>query len=162
MKIRNGFVSNSSSGSFVVQRYEWLSSAKRGEDARLITEEQEKKLLAFGFKHTNYSSPHGIEYRSWKEEWCLGEDEEVTFHTSLGYFSVVNSEEITCFLIELGVPFRAMNHYGHQAIIWDGKGDIIEAPNPGNVLLTYGYDPEDFHQQKVTKTDPKKWVEDYK
>ncbi len=158
MKVRNGFVSNSSSGSFVVARIDWKSAVDaEGNHPKLITEEQEKKLLAYGFQRTRFNNPDCIEVRA-QEDWVLEEGKE-TQYTNLGYASICNSEEITCFLIELGVPFKALNHYGHEAIIWDGKGDIIEAPNLGNVLLMYGYGPNGFIKMDVTKTDPKKWVE---
>ena len=48
MKIRSGFVSNSSSSSFIIRRHKHLDA----EDRLTLTPAQEKKLEEYGFRKT--------------------------------------------------------------------------------------------------------------
>ena len=94
MKTRNGFVSNSSSSSFVVEIRDSFAKAKDPNVEDYITPEEISKLLAFGFKYTHICSPIQIENLSYKQ-WEYAKDETIAFHDDtsnnyLGYHDSIN------------------------------------------------------------------------
>jgi integrase len=64
MKIRKGFVSNSSSSSFIIERVNFGDSKKL-----LISKDVEKKIKKFGFEKTFACTPYQIGLDGWKYDY---------------------------------------------------------------------------------------------
>jgi hypothetical protein len=135
MKIRNGFVSNSSTSSFIVKL--WQSPLSSKSEKRVLSEEKEKLLFNYGFRYTFASAEHiemNIYDHSWEHEepkwaeksaWREDAKEEEVEAPQMGYFVVCNEDWVYRFLIDNQIPFESVNHYGHYALWWDGEADFV-------------------------------------
>lgn len=123
MKIRNGFVSNSSSSSFVVD----LRNDMDRSFPRMITIEQENRLLDLGFKHSWVSHTNLV------EEGMLSSSKPNDRCTNMIYHHSINSEDIVEELVKLGVPFRMLYNYDTTLHIWKPwKRNLFSFTNIGN------------------------------
>lgn len=128
MKLRYGFVSNSSSSSFLVrrERERWIPYPGEENTGRvtivydvILTPEQEQALTDFGFM----SSKH------WLEEERLEYSYEVS----------CNQDCVAKFLIKNKIPFTARVHYGQESWFWDGESEnIVCFVNYGSIHEMYG------------------------
>lgn len=128
MIIRTGFISNSSSSSFVVKINEFFPGREKPD----ITKDEIDLLKKYGFKQTHTGTPSYIE--------SLGGDiiEDVK-GDYLAYFVICNQNQVIKFLIENNIPFIAACHYGHDFMIYKRNSDhIISIFNPGCYAETYG------------------------
>lgn len=137
MKTRQGFVSNSSSSSFIVRRLD------SNTDAKMTTPEQDLALAGFGFRKTIAHNPHQVpafhDKKAWKEEakWMRRKYYKTGFN--YGYEITCNQDEVITFLIENRISFVASCHYGHESIIYDSKENVIYiGQNYGAIMETYG------------------------
>ena len=130
MKIRNGFVSNSSSSSFIVQiKKMW----KEEKDNTIATEEDIKKLKKYGFKKTKVRSP--FNYKDCKKHKCVKNEEK----HYMGYYLFCNQDEVAEFLIKNNIPFKASIHYDQKLFLYNRDDDnILIAQNPGHIIDMYG------------------------
>jgi hypothetical protein len=123
MKIRNGFVSNSSSSSFVV-RYripEWKND-KVSKPTSLLSKQTLKKLKKFGFKYSDISNPYYVSTPAETKGLKLKNfNKYETVH--LTYDVTCNQDDVILFLLENKVPFVALCHYDQELVVWDGKGE---------------------------------------
>ena len=151
MKIRNGFVSNSSSSSFVVR----ANKSTYDKDGKFkcyvstITNEQRKALKKFGFCKTNAYSPQGV-------EWLLEEERknnELGKNYNYGYCITCNQDDVTKFLLENQIPFIADIHYGHTTLIFDGK-TVEEAVNYGTIMAMYSESYSDYEKAELKGREP--------
>lgn len=122
MKLRVGFVSNSSSASFVVVVRDYSFEKKYCE--RKILKEKEDLLINFGFQYMK-GYPHHLltspgEIVDSIDEF--GEKEEINL-----YFDVLcNEDEVTDFLFEHKIPFMASIQNDVYLMVYDGKSDYYE------------------------------------
>jgi len=119
MKTRTGFVSNSSSSSFIVSATEKHDYSKNPKPQ--LSESDTKKLLDYGFRtmRNNDRSPP-FEYR---------------------YDVLCNESDVIEFLLKTDIPFEAECHYGHYHVFYFKNKDlVIEAWNYGCEISTYGPD----------------------
>lgn len=122
MKIREGFVSNSSTSSFIVL-YDFKIGNSKLTGPRL-TREQVTRLRNIGFFFTSSGDPVRLPEPKSLEEF---ESYENVF---LRYDVTCNQEEVILDLLENKIPFIASTHYDQEVISWDGKSEhFIERPN---------------------------------
>lgn len=159
MKIRDGFVSNSSSSSFVVQRRD----THVRNSPKLVTAEQEKLLKKQGFSLKTCYYPDQVDV--WHPDHELTAEEK-KYANWTRYVSCNQSDEIE-FLLENRISFTADIHYGHSSMIYDGKTDVlIIAQNFGKQIQMWGSGKMTFASMKETKpverTTGKQYLKKYK
>lgn len=141
MKVRYGFISNSSSSSFTVprQKERWvkLPDGKSSQTVYdlLLTEEQEHVLKNFGFYKENRSFDENL----------------------VGYIYDVscNQDCVMKFLIDNKIPFTACCHYGQEHYFWDGKSEnLIHLRNFGEEYSMYRRDAESMFKEPAGEYVP--------
>lgn len=127
MKLRNGFVSNSSTASFLVE-----TSSMCGRPAP--TKSQVKKLLEYGFKKSTAYYPEQIR---WDEKVPAKEK----FY-NYAYEVICNEDETLKWLVKNKIPFRAECHYGQYNVIYNKDAKVvISLRNNGKCyLMSYSKD----------------------
>lgn len=122
MKTRNGFVSNSSSSSFVVMRKDYL------DNTTYLSKEDEKKLRKFGFKKVSCCYADQVEFNLFDQE--MGN--EVSKEYQYGYFVSCNQDNVIWFLLKNNITFEGFCNYGHYHVFYqkDSKHFVI-IPNYG-------------------------------
>lgn len=152
MKIRNGFVSNSSSSSFIVKVDDFNYNTKQKE--RIITPEQEQFLVGNHWKYTHIRSPSSLLTIANYENGildCDPKDGDANFFgANLGYWVTCNEDEVIDMLTKERIPFTASCHYGHYTVIFDGK-EMYELQNYGNWAEMYGINKYDRYGKKIPK-----------
>ena len=133
MKIRNGFVSNSSSSSFIVQIKKTLVNPKQN---MIANEEDIKKLADYGFVKTRKHSPINAFSMD-----TIKEDTEPNKCYYMLHNVICNQKEVIEFLIQNNIPFKACCHYDQQFYLYCKDSEyIIAATNYGNIIDMYGVD----------------------
>jgi len=123
MKIRNGFVSNSSSSSFLVKCHEWYPKS-----TVLLTKKEEELLQKFGFKKVSCSFADQVACELYHDFKPKIRKE----HDNYGYDVSCNQDEVIFFLLKHNIPFEASIHYNHSNIVYvrDSK-HFLELQNYG-------------------------------
>jgi hypothetical protein len=156
MKTRNGFVSNSSSSSFVVNRYDDLFASKNHK--MILTPKQIRQLKKNGFKLEMAYFPNQVSRLD--NERITGEGMKYANYTK----SVIcNQDDELIFLIENRISFMADVHYENESWIYDGKSDtLIIAQNLGKQAQMGGSDKLNFglgNREPVVKMTGKEYLE---
>jgi len=154
MKTRIGFVSNSSSSSFVVLLPNGYNT-KYSEPDMLATDGDVRKLLEYGFHPTSCCHASQLTEDAFKEG-AKPEDEGVY---ALGYDVSCNQDEVIDFLTENDIPFSASCHYGHESWFYKrGEDSVLVLQNYGLQYETHntGYIAElilkDAGGQRIPKS----------
>lgn len=150
MKIRNGFVSNSSSCSFLVTRINFLDQKNRV----IISKEIEDKVKKYGFIKTcaNYAWQVSDDRWNYKyqafEQWKRNvkyltnrTDKELRKYFkgtnnlyNWGYKIDCNQDEVIDFLLKNKIPFSANIHYDQTFMRYDGNDTVTIAFNFGTLF----------------------------
>lgn len=131
MKIRTGFVSNSSASSFVVKIKNWLEVEKL---RFLISKDKINLLEKFGFWKSTATIPSHVSWRDFDDE-SLAKAKEGKDYWSYAYSVSCNEDEVLHFLVDNKIPFSALCHYDHYLVYYDGKNKIIVARNYGMEIM---------------------------
>lgn len=163
MKIRSGFVSNSSASSFIVTNKKSIIMSD-GDDKELLTSKQKRLLFDKGFEYVNVHDPRDLLtfyfanlYDTAKMKPRLKKCERESLHklgvrdstirlvdkqevdARFGLVVICNQDEIIHFLLSNRIPFRASVHYGNQAVIYEkGKHYFYYFYDLGAYALMYG------------------------
>jgi len=130
MKIRTGFVSNSSSSSFIVNAKNYDYETKK--DIKLLTAKEKKILLKEGFVDTEYEFIHAVS--------C-------------------NQDEIIDILIENNISFKSDIHYNQQFMQFDrDKKTVVLANNYGEEISMHGYESMKECEEYRKKQEPYKRI----
>lgn len=154
MKLRSGFVSNSSTASFIVKTKSDDVDKLFHEEAEMVALAPEKirLLKKCGFKYTNVYNPFMralyVDYMDGDKK-AKTEEEETPF---LFYWIDCNQEYIAQFLVANDIPFKAAVHYGHELYSYEQGDDYI--------YILYNYGIEYFQHPKEIVEEiktSKKW-----
>ena len=146
MKVRTGFVSNSSSASFIVRikQDDWHNVK---DELFIASEEDIIKLEEYSFERTNATNPFDSNNTRMKTG-----DPGPDHYISMKYSVTCNYEEQIEFLVKNNIPFKASCHYGHKYISYKKDSDyIFEASNYGLMFNMYGEDYYKFFLEKDMK-----------
>jgi hypothetical protein len=162
MKTRNGFVSNSSSSSFVVQRW----SDFFGNPKKMLSADVERELEKMGFTLQFAHYPSQVEGRPESEDPNL-QDEFTDKMKNWCRYVICNQEDNIFFLLKERISFMADIHYGNSSMIYDGKTDkLLIAQNFGSQAQMAGEEKVDFVPWKDTpgiqKTTGEKYLKKHK
>jgi len=136
MKIRNGFISNSSSSSFIVRiKDDNLMGSMYDIDTKLLANKEDvKKLEEYGFTKTNLTSP-------FQDEDGMIKSGHPDYFISMKYFVTCNEDFVIYFLVKNNIPFKASCHYGHEYVSYKKDSDfIVKGQNFGLAMDMYGDD----------------------
>ena len=140
MKTRNGFISNSSSSSFIVQAEPSpFYGSDYGKKWPKLSKAKVKKLLDNGFWYSKVIDPFKIEFNDNSFEpgcgdgpsvpwWALnsppkGDDKKYN-GVLLGKYVSCNQHEVIDFLVKNKISFIASEHYGHNSLFYKAGEDF--------------------------------------
>ena len=129
MKIRSGFVSNSSTASFIVKTKptEWDKLFHKEETIRVMPSTEIEFLKKCGFIPTNSTNPFEKELTT-----QFGDPEEkpeTEDDTLLRLWMVCNHDYGLRFLVANNISFKASIHYGHHLYSYDRDDAYIYVLN---------------------------------
>ena len=169
MKLRVGFVSNSSTASFVVKTRpsEWdiLLTEIDPKDIELMTLPQEKVdlLKKLGFYPTIEMDPFAKE---------MGRIRRKTKNDTFLTFSMTCNHDFGLqFLVANDIPFKASVHYGHHLYSYEAGDDYIYVLN--NFGIEFLHNPKEFEERlnnpeitwvdgsPMKKINKKEYLKDY-
>lgn len=153
MKTRMGFVSNSSSSSFIVQNWDYMK------EKFLLDKKQVELLEDFGFVPSDTYNLMEVECSTYEE---LRHKSEIASPCSYVYSVSCNQEDVIEYLVAHKIPFRSLCHYGHWVCLFDGE-NIYKIPNLGLQAEMHGVEDlyNDFDKTDMDKLIKKETVNDY-
>ena len=179
MKVRQGFVSNSSSSSFIVQirKDDFFNK-----EFKSLPKKKINLLKKHGFYECCASTPENLDDRAKETKYFenlkadiekdrikLGKKFKEYTAKRLGYRVVVNQDFAINFLVYHDIGFVASIHYGHYTYIYKSGGQYVYVLN--NFGIQEDDDPEKFFKNKkdmkaegtiAYKIKRKEFVDDYK
>lgn len=165
MKIRAGFVSNSSTASFIVKTRptEWDLTMKRlsSEELDIMTLPQEKVdlLKSRGFVPTTEDNPFRAELNTSSGDYTV--DPDIDDDTILSFWISCNHMEIMEFLVANDIPFKASAHYGHYLYSYEPKDEhVYVLQNFGMEFMDRPKDLEADLEEKKNYPEDNKWAHD--
>lgn len=145
MKIRQGFVSNSSTASFIIKYKEIFSNNKNP----ILDKETCKLLEDYGFKKSWASYPHHVH----NEDEKIVEDDFYSYT----YEVICNEQDDLEWLIKNNIPFIADCHYDQYTLVYEKDSDhVLVLKNMGiyyQMILRHDFGP-DILDEKAAKKIP--------
>lgn len=152
MKIRNGFVSNSSASSFIVRNIEKFLGQKA---KTCLTKKQINKLIAFGFKETHLSHPSHLDNTKYDDQsiWqpMMDEKTKEVVVSNYGYWVSCNEWDVIQFLVKNNIGFIATGHYGHITYLFHSGDKHLM------IFRNYGAEVETYYHDKSWEEITKQW-----
>ncbi len=142
MKIRNGFVSNSSSSSFIVKHINFLD-----ETIKKLSKSVISKLLNYGFSEVNAVTPSQLEDVSDKNIYGPIKDGKDILMLNYGYSVICNQDDVVEFLVQNNISFVASIHYGTETYVFDKGSKYVTVYN------NFGRHMEIYHDEKCLPTE---------
>ena len=148
MKTRMGYVSNSSSSSFVVVL------RRDGGERTSVTKEQEDMLRGYGFRYVKglwkTALVHGSELLDSADSF--GDNDGIAMYLDVP----CNEDEVEEFLFGNCIPFVESDEYGTRIVQYDGIHDYYDTIlNEGTRLLMYCFDgnaeQDEFMKSHISK-----------
>lgn len=139
MKIRQGFVSNSSSSSFIVKfKKDFFDHDKEFEKLepgnQILSEDKIKLLKKVGFKETYIRDPFYADFLSFDDKKIFSK-KDMNFY--LFFFMSCNHEDGLQFMVANNIPFRASVHYGNYLYSYEKDSKYIYVlPNIGGIMAS--------------------------
>ncbi len=162
MKIRIGFVSNSSTSSFIVEHYDKYPPNDLSHPRWLLNRNEIRKLKRKGFVWTGALSSLqtlDLEYEEFPPP--------NKYVRNLGYWVPCNQDEVITWLVKSKISFSACTQYGETHVFYDKDKDyLVVAENFGNSMEIYGYDIKENkdstkyqkRRKPIRKVDIKKYL----
>lgn len=146
MKIRNGFVSNSSSSSFLI-RY------KKYDGTLLLSDEEVKLLQDYNFRTSNFTSVSNLFY---KYDSVITEKNEISYCRNV----LCNQYSVASFLLKNKIPFSAICSNGTEWLFYEKDSTVLIRINDyGKYFEMYGKFPTTINNQ-IEYVDIKSFIED--
>ena len=146
MKVRDRYVSNSSTSSFVVILKDDCQHTQ-------VTQEQIDLLLGYGFKYIKSYWRHALMDGAEQFDNTDGFTEKDT--VALYYDISCNEGDVEDFLFEHKIPFVESEEYNTRVVVYDGVSDWYDTYyNSGVRFLIYG-----MYNQKMDEMDMKHLAE---
>ncbi len=173
MKVRNGFVSNSSSSSFVVKRADYNWSEGSTGYIFFLSKDEEEALEKEGFVRADCACPQQAYFEYWAEMNHMAEDkqarnEELASWNVSGLTKVVEEADeegnkvsfirnVTCneievieFLVEKNISFYADLHYESCSMLFTADK---KNPEDGKITIASNFGKDMYFNQHKKPTE---------
>jgi len=160
MKIRAGFVSNSSTASFIVKTrldsIDMMLKDLDGQDAGIFALPQEKidLLKEYGFVPITDNDPFRKEMNTCMGDYNVQPDTEDD--TILGFWIICNHLEVMELLVANNIPFKSAAHYSHHLYSYELDDDYIYVLN--NFGIEYMNNPKDL-EERMNDPQTREWMD---
>jgi beta-lactamase superfamily II metal-dependent hydrolase len=96
---------------------------------------------------------HGMSYENGKDAWVWKPTKKDIYENGIcyGYSVSCNEEEVIEFLLMHGIAFRAVTHYGHWQVIYNGGKVFWRIRNLGEMIGMYGDSNPDAEMKELKK-----------
>lgn len=135
MKTRYGFVSNSSSSSFIVRYIN--DPFFDGHSIINLSKQEVKKLEKYGFQKTLHTLVSPIIFHSMDphdEIWKIKQNKIYSY----ALIVECNQDDVLLWLLKNNIPFQALCHYGHYHIFYERNSSwVYILPNSGFKIEAY-------------------------
>ncbi len=150
MKIRTGFVSNSSVSSFIVKIRDESILSDPENWPLLLSDEKVDSLITHGYRPTDIVSPGTLTELFLRDNNLVFEQQD--YPLGMGMTVVCNQDEEILFLLENNIPFKASVYYGTETVIYEaGSNRVAFLTNPGMLADLYDLTPDVVSQIRRNK-----------